>query len=224
MQGIDITSREKLAAQDIEARMAELDKKIESDMALARQGDAAALERLKIDVASRNQVAQLQGSTQASIASMQEKGASERLQMQLAGQATLQGLADQAALERQREQIAGNMALSEAQRATELEKLDKQIASNKDLATLDAATKLNLGEMETATSRNNSAVGAMTTMQAAYMTAMSQSMANADIPASARAAYEQSIQRATEANIGLIEQMTGIDLAWGSNTIAAGAA
>lgn len=88
---------------------------------------------------------------------------------------------------------------------------------------LDAATKLNLGQMEVQLSRSNTAVGALTTMQSAYMQAMAQSMVNENIPASARAQYEASMQRATEANISLVEQISGMDLAWGNNPVGGGA-
>lgn len=206
LQSGEIASREKLASQEIAARMGELDKRIEADKALAAQGDAAAKERLQIDLAAR---AQLQAQT------------------------------DTAALQRQREEIAARADLSAAEREARLAEVDKQLASQKELATMDAAarqklvetegaqaleratldanTRLDIAGQEADLARDRQALDAATAATNAYMQAMGQSMLNENIPADVRAAYQQSLEQATQANLALVNQVSGTALEWGSS-------
>ncbi len=219
-------STERLSAAELEARRTELDTRIAADRELAAQGDEAAMARLEADLASRAQL-QTQG----------DEAAAER-----------QRMADLGALERQREELANRTDLSAADREARLTEIDRQIAGNRELAQINSAadlerqrlaneggleqqrlqstTSLNIADMEAAQSGRNTAVNASVNLNAAYMDAMGNSMANADIPANVRTTYQQSIQAATEASLNVIEQITGTNLSWtttgGSSEIPAG--
>lgn len=123
----------------------------------------------------------------------------------------------EAAMARQSASEAAATARQQAEIAATATDRDKTIASQEKLSNTDTQTRLTIAEADRAAQANATAVSAATTMAAAHMQASAAVMNNPDIPAAAREAYAKSIQAATEANIGLVEQISGVDLAWGNN-------
>lgn len=95
----------------------------------------------------------------------------------------------------------------------------QQIASTEKMANTDAQVKLSISDADRQQNAKVNAANMATTIATAHMQASAAVMNNADIPAVARDAYAKNIQAATEANIGLVEQTLGVDLAWGNNVV-----
>lgn len=129
------------------------------------------------------------------------------LQLQVtsdAGAFARQQAADTSALERQREELQFRTDLSAQERQFEMERLDKDIAARKEL-----------GAMEIEANSKNAALGAASNATQSYMNALSATMNNDKMPASARANYEAALKAANQASLKLVEQMTGQTLSWG---------
>ena len=207
MLGRELDSKERLALLDREAARDNLKLQLSADEKLAILNNAAALERTNVGEA---------GATQRQV--LGDTAALDRTKYSADASLKQQQAADDAALIRQREEWANRTDISTADRDAELARLDKQIDANRANAVLESETRLNLGEMDRAQSSQNAALQASSNIQSAYIQGMSAIMANEKVPAEARAAAQQDMQRMSEANIGIIEDITNIDLAWGNNT------
>lgn len=207
--GMELTSREKIALLDREAARDNLKMQLTADEKLAIINNSAALERTKIGE---------EGATTRQ--QMGDVAALDRTKYSADASLKQQQAADEAALLRQREEWAKRTDIAAADRDAELARLDRELANRRELGQLDATTRLNLGEMDRAQSAQNAALQASSNIQSAYMNGMAALMANEKIPAESRAQFQADMQRMSEANIGIIEQVTGLDLAWGNNTRA----
>lgn len=207
--GMELSSREKIALLDREATRDNIKLQLSADEKLAILNNQAAFDRTKLGE---------EGATARQV--MGDTAAFDRTKYSSDTSLKQQESSDAAALMRQREEWATRTDISAADRDAELTRLDRQITAARDNAVLDSETRLNLGEMDRAQSAQNAALQASSNIQAAYIQGMSQLMSNEKIPAEARAQYQADIQKATEANIGIIEDIAGIDLRWGNNTKA----
>jgi hypothetical protein len=109
-----------------------------------------------------------------------------------------------------------------AQNEADTQRQTAAINSSEKVANTETQAKLTIASDDRAAQARQTALAATTQLATAQMQASAALMSNPDIPESARNSYATSIQAATEANIGLVEQITGQDLQWGNNGIAGG--
>lgn len=280
--GMQIASNEKISANEIAGRMAELNARIDGDLRLAKQGDEAAMARLQKDLASRETLARMDVDSRTALAKQDadaamarlqadlgsrekisgqelstrmaelttrinadkelaargDAAAMARLQADIAGRTILQQQSDTATLLRQREELANRTDISAADRTARMAELDKQLTSQANLAQMDAAarqklvetegrqamdrsvldanTRLDIADKESQLAAQRYALDAATNATNAYMSALGQSMLNENIPADVRASFQASLQKTTQANIALVNQITGQNLTWGT--------
>lgn len=209
----DVASMDRLQAQ-LNSSMVELEKKIAADRELAAAGDAAAMERLKLSEDNR---LTLQG--------MADEAAMKRTELDAQTRMNLQTAADTAALKRQVSDSASRQALqtqtdAAAQRRLEAELSQRtamgqaELQSQEKRQALDNQARLAIADAEIAANARNTTINAMTNLQSSYMSALSASMSNADIPADARAAFQKSLKDATGASMAMITDAEPVEIKW----------
>lgn len=139
-----------------------------------------------------------------------------KLQTQIAATAKLADAGDKAAMDRLQLQLQSQSALQQqsSEAALKLQNAADTAAGGRQQQ--QSATQLTLAEIEAATSKANTAVNATTNMNAAYLGALASGMNNEKIPADVRAQFNQTIQQVTQQSLGLVSQVTGQSMSWGS--------
>ena len=165
---------------------------VTSRMDIAQLGETGANTRLGQELSSRQTLSESENANRLAIAGLQETGANTRLGQELGS----------------RETISAN----ELTNRTQISEADN--ANRKDLAQLDATTRLNTAQMEIDANAKNNTINAMVNLQTGYMTSMGQTMSNPKIPATTRAALQQSFKDVTASGIELAGEISGISLSW----------
>lgn len=181
-----------LESQRIAASMAELDKRITADKELAAAGDAAAMERLKVDVASR-----------ADLQKLADTAAMDRSELDAASRVAIQHNADAAAMKRAEADNAARAAMNDA-----------QLTADWNKSVLDNTSKVSISQAELAARAKEVAINAQVSLTNGYLDAFSNTLANADIPADARAAVQQSIKDASAASMAIIQSVNPTEIIW----------
>lgn len=220
LASMDIGSRERMQGRDIEAQKERLQMELGSQAALQAAELAAAKERLGMTLSSEEQ---------RQLADL--NAAKERLGMQIQSEQQMQSAEHQAQMARLQAELGSAAALQEAQIAAEKERLGMELTSREQLALADLnAAKERLGmqieseqqiaAMNVASNDREKAAALTAAIQNAYLSSWQSIANNTDIPAAAREQYFTHLKTIFNSQMGLLEQLYGIDLEWAGEPAA----
>lgn len=181
-----------MESQRIAASMAELDKRISADKELAAAGDTAAMARLQVDVASR-----------ADLQKMADTAAMDRTEIDAASRLALQDRADTGAMQRLNVENTSRAAMNDA-----------NLASEWNRAVLGETTRTSISQAEIEARAKEVAINSQVQLTNSYLDAFSNTLADSDIPADARANVQQSIKDATAASMAIIQSVKPTEIIW----------
>ncbi|MEO1169908.1 MAG: hypothetical protein AAFW97_14480 [Pseudomonadota bacterium] len=152
----------------------------------------------------------------------------QQLEKQIAANTSIASLNNAAAAERLAAQISSNEKLTAIQAASRMAELELQVGAEErlqdtrgqqaiELQNIQGLQQQQLQAEQIKAAQQEQVQQSVTSMVNIQQQMLASITNSPDIPASARAAYEQNAQRVTESNIGLIEQIYNVDLKWGNN-------